>query len=98
MATASKGNTRRWRLTRSRRRRGRGAGRSPPAAPEAGAARPQMMELQKALARQGFAPGRADGVFGPRTGGALNAFQRREHLPVTERPSPEALARLKGNG
>ncbi len=70
----------------------------PPAAPEAGAARAQMIELQKALARQGFDPGPAAGVFGPRTRAALNGFQRREHLPVTERPSPEALARLKGNG
>jgi hypothetical protein len=68
----------------------------PSVSPEPGPERAQIVELQKALSRHGFDPGPADGVFGPRTRAALNAFQRRERLPVTDRPSPEALARLRG--
>ena len=71
--------------------RGRAAAQADP-----GPGRAEIADMQKALSRLGFDPGPADGVFGPRTKAALNAFQRRERMPVTDRPTPEALARLKG--
>jgi lipoprotein-anchoring transpeptidase ErfK/SrfK len=42
-----------------------------------------VLETQLALARQGISPGSLDGRFGAQTRAALNAFQRREHLPIT---------------
>ncbi|MBI3498687.1 MAG: peptidoglycan-binding protein [Proteobacteria bacterium] len=70
--------------------------RPPAARPESGLERADIVLLQKALAKNGFDPGPADGVLGPRTRAALNLYQRRERLPVTDRPTAEVMARLKG--
>jgi len=40
-----------------------------------------VRQLQLALLRAGEAPGEPDGVFGPRTNGAVRRFQRRHALP-----------------
>jgi lipoprotein-anchoring transpeptidase ErfK/SrfK len=42
-----------------------------------------VLEVQIALARQGFSPGSIDGVMGSQTRAALLAFQRRADLPET---------------
>ncbi|MEJ6001668.1 lytic murein transglycosylase [Paucibacter soli] len=56
--------------------------------------RTQLQTLQRALAEQGFAPGPADGVFGPVSRAALRAWQQREGLPVDGFPTLELLQRL----
>ncbi len=43
------------------------------------------LEAQIALSREGFSCGPIDGVLGPQTRAALQAFQTRENLPVTGR-------------
>lgn len=53
-----------------------------------------VMSLQRALAREGFAPGAPDGVFGPRTGAALAAFQRAAGLAPDGIAGPATLDRL----
>lgn len=40
-----------------------------------------IRDLQRALLRAGFPPGPIDGVYGPRTRGALQAYQRSRFLP-----------------
>ncbi len=45
-----------------------------------GARGPEVTRLQRALARRGFPPGKADGSFGAATEAALIAFQRSEAL------------------
>jgi hypothetical protein len=50
---------------------------------------------QTELARQGYKPGPIDGVMGPRTAGAISAFQRAQHLPETGTLTPETLGRLR---
>lgn len=42
-----------------------------------------VLEAQIALASLGISPGSIDGLAGSQTRAALQAFQRREHLPVT---------------
>jgi N-acetylmuramoyl-L-alanine amidase len=63
-----------------------------------------VAELQEVLARLGFDPGRADGIFGPTTARALEDFQRNSGLyvdgvcgPVTVR-ALHVLARQTGTG
>ena len=63
-----------------------------------------VAELQALLARLGFDPGRADGIFGPSTERALEDFQHNSGLyvdgvcgPVTVR-ALEVLARQSGTG
>jgi D-alanyl-D-alanine carboxypeptidase (penicillin-binding protein 5/6) len=41
-----------------------------------------VKKVQKALARRGFNPGNPDGVFGPKTQGALEKFQKAKVLKV----------------
>ncbi len=57
-----------------------------------GDARSRLAAAQRALTQLGYNPGAADGVFGPRTGAAIRAFEERSELPVTGRFSEE-LAR-----
>lgn len=59
-----------------------------------GDAGPEVLHLQQALARRGFAPGALDGTFGPRTQAALDAFQRAEGLAADGIAGPETLGRL----
>jgi hypothetical protein len=51
--------------------------------------------LQFALAWHGFPSGPFDGVFGPRTQGALRRFQRSAHLPIDGVAGPLTLKRLR---
>ncbi|HXU96692.1 MAG TPA: N-acetylmuramoyl-L-alanine amidase [Jiangellaceae bacterium] len=56
-----------------------------------------VLSLQRRLTELGFAVGRVDGVFGPRTGEALREFQRNVGLPADGTCGPgtfKALARL----
>jgi lipoprotein-anchoring transpeptidase ErfK/SrfK len=53
-----------------------------------------VFEAQVALARQGLSPGSIDGVPGKQTRSALEAFQRKEHLPVTGHLDAATVARL----
>jgi lysozyme len=43
---------------------------------------PAVLRLQRALSGAGFNPGPGDGIFGPRTLGAVQAFQRARRLAV----------------
>lgn len=51
--------------------------------------------IQRALIQNGYAPGPADGVEGPRTRAAIRAFQRDAGLPQTGRASRELLESLR---
>lgn len=53
-----------------------------------------VLEVQIALARQGFSPGSIDGVMGSQTRAALLAFQRRADLPETAALDDATLAAL----
>ncbi|QGW81010.1 lytic murein transglycosylase [Variovorax paradoxus] len=57
--------------------------------------RSQMVELQTALNRRGFAAGTADGVMGPATRDGLRRYQRSVDLPADGYPSAELLQRLQ---
>jgi lytic murein transglycosylase len=50
--------------------------------------------LQRGLTRAGFDAGTADGVLGPQTRGAIEAWQRANGRPVTGEPSRALLAQL----
>jgi lytic murein transglycosylase len=50
--------------------------------------------LQRGLTRAGFDAGTPDGVLGPKTRGAIEAYQRANGLPATGSPSRALLARL----
>ena len=56
--------------------------------------RSQLLELQTALNRQGFATGVPDGVMGPATREGLRRYQRSVGLPADGYPSVELLQRL----
>ncbi len=53
-------------------------------------------ELQQRLTAAGFDTQGSDGVIGPNTRTAIGAYQRAAGLAVTEEPSLELLARLRG--
>ena len=53
-----------------------------------------VLTLQKALAKRGYSPGRADGVFGANTEKAVRAFQTAEKLEVDGAVGPITLGRL----
>ncbi len=52
------------------------------------------LAAQKALTRLGYGPLKADGVAGPATRRAVEAFQRTNTLPVTGEPDAPTLQRL----
>jgi peptidoglycan hydrolase-like protein with peptidoglycan-binding domain len=55
---------------------------------------PMVQQAQEQLIRLGYDPGTVDGVYGPRTRQALEAFQRAQNLPVTgvlDEPTFQAL-------
>ncbi len=54
-----------------------------------------VSELQEALGALGFDAGRVDGIFGPRTVEALEAFQRNAGLTVDGICGPETVAALR---
>jgi hypothetical protein len=54
-----------------------------------------IREVQAGLARAGFYDGPVDGVNGPRTVLAIEAFERAQHLPERGDPTPLVLARLR---
>ena len=47
-----------------------------------GAVDPILLEAQRTLSDLGYDPGMADGIYGPRTRQALEAFQRQAKVPV----------------
>jgi hypothetical protein len=58
------------------------------------AADPVLQQAQQKLLELGYDPGSADGVSGPRTRQAIEAFQRAQNLPATgtlDTPTLEAL-------
>lgn len=59
-----------------------------------GPGKPEIAKAQAALARLGFNPGPADGVIGPRTRSALQAYLAKEGLPPSDRLTPEIYRRL----
>lgn len=55
---------------------------------------PIVQQAQEQLIGLGYDPGAIDGVYGPRTRQALEAFQRAQHLPITgllDEPTLQAL-------
>jgi peptidoglycan hydrolase-like protein with peptidoglycan-binding domain len=55
-----------------------------------------LLQAQQTLIELGYEPGSADGVYGPRTRQALEAFQRAHNLPATgvlDTPTQQALDR-----
>lgn len=58
------------------------------------AAKAEIAQAQAALARLGYQTGPADGVVGPRTRAALQAYLAKEGLPSSDRITPEIYRRL----
>lgn len=61
-----------------------------------GASGPSVLQLQRALAREGFDPGPVDGKFGDQTDRAVRAFQRANGLDVDGAVGPATRAALAG--
>jgi lytic murein transglycosylase len=57
--------------------------------------RAERMELQEALAIQGFDPGEIDGIIGPRTLEAIKEFQRSAGMTPDGYPGAKLLKRLR---
>ncbi|UCD37375.1 MAG: N-acetylmuramoyl-L-alanine amidase [Fidelibacterota bacterium] len=53
-----------------------------------------IKDLQKQLKRLGYAVGKVDGIIGPRTTGAIWAFQRDQGLSIDGIPGPQTRRRL----
>lgn len=53
------------------------------------------MTAQRALSANGYNPGPADGVMGPRTEAAVRQFQQEEGLKETGRLDGDTMARLE---
>ncbi len=60
----------------------------------AGPGKAEIAKAQAALARLGYQTGPADGVVGPRTRTALQAYLAKEGLPPSDRITPEIYRRL----
>jgi len=54
-----------------------------------------VAEVQRLLTELGYAPGPQDGLMGPKTAAAIQAFQRDRALTVDGRATPRLLAALK---
>lgn len=55
----------------------------------------ENIALQEYLARKGFLPGPADGIWGPRSRHALLRYQVFNDLPTDSQPSREIIKRMK---
>ena len=68
-----------------------------PAARATGARTPTapVRDVQRLLDELGFDPGPVDGILGPRTAGAIRAFQREVGLAADGYPSPRLLVELE---
>lgn len=64
-------------------------------AARARASRAEVREIQRLLQSLGYEPGPADGRMGRNTRRAIREFETDAGLPVTERPSPALLAKLR---
>ncbi len=51
----------------------------------------EIVELQRKLTMLGFYEGKVDGVFGPKTAGAIRRFEQRAGLPANGQLTPEIL-------
>lgn len=58
----------------------------------------QVRVMQEALKKEGHDPGPVDGVMGPQTTAAIEAYQKSENLPVTGRADAETLGKLGVSG
>lgn len=56
--------------------------------------RDKVIEIQQALAREGFDPGRIDGAFGPNTAAAVAAFQATKGLVTDGEVGPQTSMAL----
>lgn len=61
----------------------------------AAAADPVLRQAQQRLGQLGYDPGTADGIYGPRTRQALEAFQRDRNLPVSGGLDPATVRALE---
>lgn len=56
---------------------------------------PDVLALQHALARLGYAPGKQDGIYGPATAAAVRRFERTHKLAVDGEAGPHVFAALE---
>ena len=56
---------------------------------------PKAYYAQNTLAKLGYDPGIVDGKFGPKTSGAMKAYETASGLPVTGTITRDLLVRLK---
>lgn len=54
-----------------------------------------VLEIQQRLNALGYDPGPSDGLYGPRTGNAITAFQGDQGMAVDGKPSVDVLTRLR---
>jgi len=69
-------------------------GSSPVATPAAKPDKATTTTVQAQLTKLGFAPGTIDGLWGPKTSGAVKAFQASKKLPQTGQLDPGTLSAL----
>ena len=55
----------------------------------------ENIALQQYLARKGFSPGPADGIWGPRSRQALQRYQVAHDLPTDSQPNRKIIKRMK---
>lgn len=67
----------------------------PPSIKPTSLSRSEISNIQSRLKEIGFDPGPIDGLYGPRTEGAIKAFQSAQGLPVTGVANLDLLNRLK---
>jgi lytic murein transglycosylase len=79
----------------SDRLRGAGPFKTPWPTEDPGISRAERRELQERLNAQGFDVGHPDGMIGPRTRGAIEAFQAATGLPVDGRAGTRVLNALR---